>query len=219
MGGLPLSTRTRDCVTIGAAMAQLQMPLPSTDTRSVLDEIHDSLWAELELAAQDRQHGWRLAALATQGLGGDIDVRSVVLREVDVDARHLVFYTDARSGKVRQMLAHPRGKLLLWSAPLGWQLRLDVALTVETEGLAVSSRWARLKLRPSALDYLSPLPPGTPLGDLAAPDLPAPPTADSRPHFAVVTAQVQAMDWLSLNAVGHRRARFLADGSACWLQA
>jgi pyridoxamine 5'-phosphate oxidase len=54
------------------------------------------------------------------------------------------------------------GTLLAWSERLGWQLRLRVALAVETEGLGVSSRWARLKMSPAAHDYLSPLPPGAP---------------------------------------------------------
>ena len=75
--------------------------------------------------------------------------------------------------------------------------------TVQTSGLAVSSRWARLKLSPAAQDYLSPLPPGAPL--TAAPSRPQP-DRDSRSHFAVVQAQVQAMDWLELRPGGHRRA-------------
>jgi hypothetical protein len=39
----------------------------------------------------------------------------------------------------------------------------------------------------------------------------------SRECFAVVTAQVQSLDWLELHAEGHRRARFESQG-ARWLQ-
>ena len=60
-----------------------------------------------------------------------------------------------------QIASHPIGTLVLWSATLSWQLRLRVSLSLETSGLELSSRWARLKMTPGAQDYLSPLPPGT----------------------------------------------------------
>lgn len=138
------------------------------------------------------------------------DARSVVLRDVDAIARELLFYTDSRSPKVGQMREHPMGTLLLWSAPLGWQLRLRVELTLHTSGLVVSSRWARLKMTPSAQDYLSPLPPGSQL------TAPAYPERATREHFAVVHARVLAVDWLELGASGQRRARF-DDHGARWV--
>jgi hypothetical protein len=141
----------------------------------------------------------------------------VVLRELDSATRTLLIYTDARSPKARQIEAHPEGTLVLWSAALGWQLRLRVVLTLETSGLAVLSRWARLKLTPAAQDYLSPLPPGTALGGAppvrAAPHAPQHPTRESREHFAVIAAEVRAIDWLELDARGHRRAVFDSDGA------
>ena len=42
------------------------------------------------------------------------------------------------------------------------------------------------------------------------------PERGSREHFAVVRAEVTAIDWLELHADGHRRARFDNDG-ATWL--
>ena len=118
-----------------------------------------------------------------------------------------------RSPKVAQITAHPNATLMAWCGQLGWQLRLRVALTVETSGLAVSSRWARLKLTPAAQDYLSPLPPGAPIAAMTTHQ----PERASREHFAVVTAQVQAIDWLELHASGHRRALFDAAGQGRWL--
>ena len=178
-----------------------------------LAAIQQACWAELAACTRDKAHAWRVMALAT--LDGDMPaLRNVVLREVDAGQRSLIFFTDARSPKVAQIAAQPRASLLLWSAALGWQLRLRVLLTVQTTGLAVSSRWARLKLSPAAQDYLSPLPPGAALNSP-----PPAPLRDSRNHFTVVTAQVQAMDWLELHADGHRRALFSADGLGRWVQA
>ena len=185
-----------------------------------LDAIHQACWQQLAACSADKAHPWRLMGLAT--LDGDAaDLRNVVIREVDTQARTLMFFTDARSPKVAQITAQPRAALLAWSGALSWQLRLRVRLEVQTSGLAVSSRWARLKMTPAAQDYLSPLPPGAPIvgaHESAETSLPIP-ERDSRNHFAVVLAAVHQIDWLELHALGHRRAVFPADGPAKWVQA
>ncbi|NML15101.1 pyridoxamine 5'-phosphate oxidase family protein [Azohydromonas caseinilytica] len=174
-----------------------------------LSDIENACWTELERASAERGHPWRTMSLATTD-GREAHARSVILREVDREARELLFFTDARSSKVQQIAQFPRGTLLVWSPQLGWQLRLRVTLEVETAGLAVSSRWAQLKLTPAAQDYLSPLPPGTPLAQTT-------PERASRGHFALVHAQVRTMDWLELLPQGQRRACFDRNGYK-WVQ-
>ncbi len=177
-----------------------------------LSQVEAAIWRELEAAAHDRSHGWRVGVLATRD-GDGVDARSVVLREVDAAARTLLIFTDARSPKAQQIAAHPHGTLVLWSSELGWQLRLQLSMDLQTDGLAVATRWARLKLTPAALDYLSPLPPGSTLDH---PLTAAPPERQSSHHFAVIAAAVRGLDWLELDARGHRRAAFDAAG-ARWL--
>ena len=184
-----------------------------------LPDIHRACWQELSRAARDKGHAWRMVALATvaSAAPGDparaapmADLRNVLLREANPAERTLMFFTDARSPKVAQIAAQPAATLLVWCPQLSWQLRLRVQLAVETSGLSVSSRWARLKMKPAAQDYLSPLPPGTPV------DRPQP-ERGSREFFAVVLATVTAMDWLELHPDGQRRALFDADGRGQWL--
>ena len=163
-----------------------------------LEAIESAVWSELARAPRERSHGWRVGVLATTD-GRLADARSIVLRDCRPAERSVVFYADSRSPKRQQIDAYPGGTIVLWSAPLSWQLRLRVHLGVETAGLAVSSRWARLKMSPGAQDYLSPLPPGSTI------DTPVP-ERGSREHFAVVTARIDAIDWLELHADGHRRA-------------
>ena len=174
-----------------------------------LDAIEAALWRELAAAPRDRSHPWRTPVLATTD-GRSGDARTVIVREADVAARTLLLYTDARSPKAAQIAAYPLGTLVLWSPALSWQLRLRARLELQTEGLAASSHWARLKLAPGAQDYLSALPPGSPLDGAVG-------ARGERTHFALVEAQVQAVDWLELHAQGHRRACFGPDG-ARWLQ-
>ena len=169
-----------------------------------LQQIESAVWRELQAAPVQRGHDWRIGTLATTD--GELgDARSVVLRDFEMATRTLVVYTDSRSPKTAQIVAHPLGTLVLWSAGLSWQLRLRVRLELETSGLRVSSRWARLKMQPGAQDYLSPLPPGSPLQRPT-------PERGSREHFAVMLLQIQAIDWLELHAEGHRRAMFDEQG-------
>jgi pyridoxamine 5'-phosphate oxidase len=178
-----------------------------------LDAVEAAVWSQLAQAVGDRSHGWRTPVLATADADGRPGARTVVMREVDVARRSLVIFTDARAAKVAQIAARPDGVLVHWSQPIGWQLRLAVRLDVSTDGLAVTSRWARVKTSPGAQDYLSPLAPGAPLGSEAAPSR----HVDQREWFAVITAEVQSVDWLELHAEGHRRALFDAGG-ARWVQ-
>jgi pyridoxamine 5'-phosphate oxidase len=175
-----------------------------------LAAIEAALWRELRAAPHDKQHPWRAPVLATtDGEAGD--ARTVILREVNSEQATLLIYTDARAAKVAQVAAHPLGTLVLWSPALGWQLRMRVHLQAVTDGLELSSRWARLKLSPAANDYLSSQAPGDPLdGALGA--------RGERAHFALLEARVLSIDWLELHALGHRRARFNIGATACWLQ-
>jgi len=188
-----------------------------------LDEIEQRIWSELESCVAPRarlrgdpedpspqaQHEWRVAVLATVD-DGLPDARNIVVREVDARERRLVFYTDARSPKVRQIEATPQGTLMFWSRALGWQLRMQVRLAVETSGLAVSSRWARLQTSAGADDYLAAQAPGSPLhAPLAA--------LGTRSHFAMIEAMAETVDWLELHPEGHRRALF-GTGGPKWLQ-
>lgn len=188
------------------------------DTRiGSLNEIAAALWRELAAAAHDREHDWHCPVLATHDERSGPDARTVVLREVDAALHRIAIYTDARSAKRHQLARDPRAQLVCWSKTLGWQLRLRLACEMRFDGLEVTSRWASLRQRPSARDYLAPLAPGAVLA--AAPQRPpqAVPVSDERTNFALIDAQVLAIDWLELHRDGHRRAHFDADG-ARWLQ-
>jgi pyridoxamine 5'-phosphate oxidase len=183
-----------------------------------LDALRTTLWRELARACRDKHHAWRTPALATVGADG-AQARTVVLREADDVTQTLFVFSDARARKVAELQAQPHATLLMWSPRLSWQLRLRVQVDVHMDGLAVTSRWARLQHSPAAQDYLAPQPPGSPaLASTLASTL-APPThhaGDQRHHFAVLSARVLAMDWLELHPEGHRRATFDAQG-AHWL--
>ncbi len=138
------------------------------------------------------------------------DARTVILREVDPATRRLLIYTDARAQKVAQLRHCADATLLMWSRQLSWQLRCRLRCRSHEDGLAVASRWARIRSSRAAQDYLSPLPPGAPLEAQT-------PAVARREYFAMLEAEVVAIDWLELHPEGHRRASF-EPGRSRWLQ-
>jgi hypothetical protein len=182
------------------------------DRLATLDAIEAAVWKQLEAAVPDRSHEWRTPVLATAN-GEAADARVVVLREVDERQKQLLFYSDERAGKVAQLLNRPHGMVVMWSPRLGWQLRCHVRLTLEMSGLSATSRWAQIKLTSAAHEYLSAMPPGTPLANVRH----AGSGAVARDYFAVICADITMIDWLEIHVDGNRRAIFDAQG-ARWIQ-
>ncbi len=187
----------------------------SADRLTDLTLLREAIWRELRHAVQTRDHPWRTPVLATTE-AGIADARTVILREVDTAGERVVIYTDSRAAKAVQLRAEPSAMLVLWSPALGWQLRCRLVVQVPDQGLAVTSRWARIGLSRSATDYLSPMAPGAELDSTPS----APPTRQGpieHHHFGMLDGQVLSVDWLELHPAGHRRARFDRQG-ARWLQ-
>ncbi|MBA3057162.1 MAG: pyridoxamine 5'-phosphate oxidase family protein [Gammaproteobacteria bacterium] len=170
-------------------------------------ELRHQIWHELQRATQDRQHEWRTPVLATIGAQGGPQARTVVLRHSNATLERLTFYTDRRSPKVAELAANSGVTLVFWSKRLGWQLRVQADMSAQTTGPEVEQAWAQVSQSAAAGDYLSASAPGDALP--IAPGMPGIQT--SAHHLAVLTAQVQHIDWLELGRSGHRRAVFGAN--------
>ena len=172
-------------------------------------EIRQRTWMELERAAQDRHHEWRTPVLATVGKDGTPNARTVVLRGADARLQILQFYTDCRSPKIAELAQEPPAMLVFWSKHLNWQLRVRVAIEIQTTGPQVDAVWEQLSQSSAAGDYLSMDAPGEalPVG------LAASSAAPGMHHLAILAAHVQEIDWLELRRAGHRRAAF---GTNTW---
>ena len=176
---------------------------------STAADIHHRIWAELQRTTVDRHHEWRTPVLATTGLDGLPQARTVVLRTADATASQLRFFTDRRSPKVAELQAAPAAAFVFWSQRLNWQLRVRVTTQVHTDGPLVDAAWVRVSQSAAASDYLAPQAPGSMLDDFT----------DQEPgthHLAVVTAHIEHIDWLELAREGHRRAR-LTGNALVWL--
>ena len=166
-------------------------------------EIRHRIWQELQRAVPDRHHEWRTPVLATLGVDGAPQARTVVLRHADEGQAVLHIYTDSRSPKVAELEAAPQVSLVFWSKRLSWQLRVRAQATVLRSGPEVDAVWARISTTAAAGDYLSAQAPGAALEAAADARAGSPGGAH---HLALIKLQVLEIDWLELARSGHRRA-------------
>lgn len=171
------------------------------------DEIRQRIWMELSRAALDRHHEWRTPVLATLGLDGMPNARTVVLRYADADALTLGFYADSRSKKIAELAQQPQATLVFWSTRLNWQLRVRVSVSARTSGPQVEAVWAKVKQSRAAGDYLTLAAPGDKLTAAEKAHAVVNAQANRPHHLAVLNAKVNEIDWLELARSGHRRAR------------
>jgi len=194
-----------------------------------LQGILRSSWNELGRGAVDRRHGFHVPAIATLGLDGAPQARTVVLRRVNSETGEICCHTDLRSGKVGEIRANPRIAWHFYDEGRRLQLRIAALAEILHEGPRVDDAWARSAVT-SRRCYLAPRAPGA-VCDAPSPNLPEAvrdrrPTEEEtqpgRANFALVVTRATAIDWLYLASEGHQRARFAlgADGSwqGAWIE-
>lgn len=191
-----------------------------------LDDVLSGCWRMLAEGAKRARHPFHTPVLGTSGHGG-CDLRTVVLRSVDPDARELICHTDLRSAKCAQVRRDPRVSWLFYDAQAKVQLRIGGVAEVHSGDPLALERWRSSPTRSRRCYGVVPGP-GTPI-ERAESGLPEPytertPTVEeSDPwveHFAVLRTRVERVEWLHLRAKGHLRARFeWSDGelASTWL--
>ena len=198
------------------------------DDPPALESLLQAAWAAAEAGVRESRHGWHQASIASNGRDGLPEVRTVVLRSADSEARTLGFHTDARSGKIDQFENDGRVGVLLYDRDLRIQLRAQGTATVHRDDAAADAAWAASSLS-SRRCYLAPHAPSAVLPEFS-PNLPGdllhqiPDQATSeagREHFALVRCRLDVLEWLHLRHDGHVRARFQWDAAGnrtdCWL--
>jgi pyridoxamine 5'-phosphate oxidase len=198
------------------------MSLPSPSFYDDLDETLAEAWRLMARGVADRRSPFHHPTVATMGLDGIPQARTVILRACDVSARRLRFHTDARSAKIAEMAADARAAFHFYDPGAKIQIRLTGTLTPHRDGSIADEAWAGSRVFSRQCYGVAPGP-GVPLaagGDFALPDVTDAATADGRVNFVAVIFDVSSLEWLYLAAAGHRRARFDFTGdalAAVWL--
>jgi pyridoxamine 5'-phosphate oxidase len=169
-----------------------------------LTETGAEAWRVIGRGAVDRRSPFHTPSVATIGLDGQPQARTVVLRAVDPVARTLRFHTDRRSTKFVELSADARVTVLGYDAGRKIQLRLAGRATLHHGDALATAAWAQSRAMSQAC-YAQTEAPGTPLTHAGN----APSGTDAGfANFTVVSVQIFELEWLYLAHEGHRRARF-----------
>jgi len=179
-----------------------------------LEGILEGIWSMLKRGADRFNDPFHWPVLGT--LGKDCcSQRSVILRRFILPERILVCYTDARAGKVQEIKDNSNVSWLFYHPKKKIQLRITGVAELHTDDAFADKQWAATPI-PSRLNYCSVLPPGTSVDELSSglPDflvnkIPSlMHTEKGRKNFLTISSNIDSIDWLSLNILGNRRARF-----------
>ncbi|MBC7536338.1 MAG: pyridoxamine 5'-phosphate oxidase family protein [Ferruginibacter sp.] len=157
-----------------------------------------------------------------------VNLRTVVLRKVDIEKRQVCFHTDIRSGKWEELKNNNKVSWLFYHPSSMLQIRMSGTATLHQDDLFADEAWANTRISgrkiylgdegPSSLSAF----PASGLSPKFDREDPTPEESEAgRKNFAIISTQIHWMEWLWLNSGGHRRATFqyTADGkfSANWL--
>ena len=152
--------------------------------------------------------------LGTTTKGGP-RMRTIILRQFNLPDRALVCHTDSRADKVQEISCCHNVSWLFYHPKKKIQLRVSGPATLHTDDRVADEHWAASKIT-SRLNYCTIAPPGSivdhpssGLSDLLLKKAPTLLESETdRKNFMVIAGQIQSMDWLQLNVLGNRRARF-----------
>ena len=151
-----------------------------------------------------------------------VNIRTVVLRKVNIAEKQLAFHTDIRSGKWKDLQQQNNISWLFYDAPGRIQIRLSGTATLHQDDAVAEAAWTTSTMSSRKI-YLGETGPSaiaaSPVSGLPAAfeaNDPSPEESRAgRKNFGVVITTVTRMEWLWLNSKGHRRAGFTysEDGS------
>jgi pyridoxine/pyridoxamine 5'-phosphate oxidase len=194
---------------------------------NTFDGILEDAWKMLLVGADRSDDPFHWPVLGSTGQQG-CNLRTVILRQVLVPQRMLVCHTDARAPKADEIQVSDRVAWLFYHPIEKVQLRIYGQATLHRDDAMADEQWAAASVT-SRLNYATSQSPGTPvkqptsgLPDILRNKLPTLLESETvRPYFMAIACHLDAMDWLQLNPLGNRRARFSWDNKdglqATWL--
>ena len=182
-----------------------------------LDGVLEKIWRMLERGATHYNDPFHWPVLGTGGKEGT-GMRCVILREFSLSERLLVCHTDARAAKVQEIAQSSKASWLFYHPQRKVQLRISGEASLHADDSFADRQWNAIGIA-TRLNYCAVEPPGTPL-DRPSSGLPdfllkkAPTVLDtekSRRNFMAIACRIDSIDWLVLQVMGNRRARFEWD--------
>lgn len=150
---------------------------------------------------------------ATSGPDGTPRLRTVVLRDFAPPTMQLRFHTDRRSGKVAELEANPSAALHVYDRDRKVQLQASGRAVLHRDDDVTAAAWTQSQPM-SRICYQVTNAPGSVVGDPRHATQDPAQNAGGSENFMAIVLQIEALEWLFLDARGHRRARFTREGDA-----
>ena len=180
-------------------------PYVQSDT---LQGVLDNAWYLIEAGVNDLDSTFHLPTVASLSVEGLPVMRTVVLRNVDVETRELCFHTDRRSAKFSELSKYSKICLHFYDASIRTQIRLEASAQLHTADPLAAAAWEAS--RPfSRLCYSAEIEPGSKVA--SPPEAPTPKNANENlgyANFCLVRVAVHRLEWLHLAASQQQRAAF-----------
>jgi pyridoxine/pyridoxamine 5'-phosphate oxidase len=174
--------------------------------------LHDA-WHLLVKASIQRKGAYQTPVIGTMG-DGRADLRIVVLRKVDLEAKQLICFTDARAEKVKQLRESSRLSWLFWDPGKKVQMRMYGQAVLHQGDELCRQYWGRLPVQ-GRQSYASEIAPGSQaeadvngLPEYWSSDMELSQTEYAFKNFMLITCNIDQMELLHLHHEGHQRARF-----------
>ena len=151
-------------------------------------------------------------------------VRTVIVREVDIEQKTIRFNTDIRSPKFAQLAANSHVCWLFYDEKLRIQMRFFAEASLHLNDELADTAWEETRLN-SKITYTAMHAPGTlltepDLVDLNRDFISEEELKTARRNFAVVHTRIMSLDWTFLHYQGNRRAFFdYQQNRQTWMQA
>ena len=162
----------------------------------------------LHTAVKDAAHEYHLFAVATSS-NNIPELRTVVLRDIDLYNYRISFHTDTRSPKYNQLIKNSSVSALFYSISKRTQIRIKGKAEVSNDKKLLSSLWNKLS-KDSRECYQGEIPPSGIIPDTKIlNDIIDDPKRDNNnqgfENFSRITIDVYSFEILRLHHLGHKR--------------
>lgn len=180
---------------------------------SAFEAIYEDVSQRLQEGCARAKHPYHLVSVACVNDHHGPEIRTVVLRAFDAQARRLRFHADIRSPKVMWLRANPQISLLFYDAESKLQLRFSGTATIHHEDAVTQAQWEQTRNNSKSC-YLAEHGSGVVVQareacGVSAKEMKVDDDAKDAlaySHFCVVESHFQQLDYVYLKHDGHERA-------------
>ncbi len=186
----------------------------SMPTKENANEIFEDIKKIITQGVNDRKHTFHTPVFCNEDDENGVESRVVVLRQFDSLNMILNFHTDFRSPKVSSLKKYNNSLFVFYDHKLKIQLRIKTISLINNQNNIAEEMWKKTKLF-SRKCYLTEKAPSSitefPEDGIDENLKGKEPTKEESEkgykNFTVVQNQIQQIDWLYLEASGHRRLK------------